>query len=145
MLNEAIVNSSPVGSGAAVYVRALLATSGAGAGSVSIVKERLAYSSGPTRLLTIAPEATSRAALPGWPREFTARTSGLASQRGTQHGEPAGSGSGSCTPASRNGRAIPVITPSKTPLEVEVAFASLRLPRVGPVTVKELTCTRIPS
>src|ERR1041385_251651 len=48
-------------------------------------------------------------------------------------------------PGSRNGWGIPTITPKKTPLEVDVALASLTLPSVGPLTVITSTCTRMPS
>src|SRR6185503_19654445 len=70
--------------------------------------------------------------------------SGFPSKTGTQHG---GGGnkrfSGTCTPASRNGRATPEITPKKTPLLVEVAFVSFTVPWVGATTVSDGTNTRI--
>src|SRR2546426_12838549 len=93
--------------------------------------------------MTVAALVTSIDVAPGCPFEFTRRISGLASHRGTQQGEPTGNGSGSSTPGSRNGRATPVMTPKKTPVLVEIAFASLRDPSVGPTTVSELTDTRM--
>src|ERR1043166_9912691 len=48
-------------------------------------------------------------------------------------------------PGPKNGSAVPVIPPENVPNEVDVAFGSLTEPSVGPHTVSESTCTRMPS
>src|SRR5579864_8023106 len=98
MFIEAMVKSELAGSGTGMDVAGVPMATGGLAGSVSTVNARPAYSIGPTMLATVWPGVTSSAVLPVCPSVFTDSTSGFVSHRGTQHGEPAGKGSGNWIP-----------------------------------------------
>src|ERR1051325_2065627 len=85
------------------------------------------------------------AVVPGCAALSIRSRSGFSSNRGIVGGAPAGSGSEIAIPSVRNGRGTPVITPWKIPEEITVAFGSLIVPWVGPLTVSDCTVTRIPS
>src|SRR5690242_11625462 len=106
-----MVNSALPASGSGVDVAGLSMADGGLPGSVSTVNALPLYSSGPTMFTTVCPLVTSSAAPPVCPFVLTDRTSGFASQRGTQQGEPAGNGSGNWMPGSRKGRGVPGSTP----------------------------------
>ena len=59
----------------------------------------------------MAPVATASAMAPGCRSLSTRMRSGFASKRGMLGGAPGGSGSGTSMPGSRNGRAMPSMTP----------------------------------